>query len=113
MATGAQNRSVAAPQPVSGRDLRITSAQKKDASGEKTEERVEETNLGNPSDGVQVRNKTKYLVQYAATGTQQTKSTQVRDAPANLEAFRSRRGNQIALCKRRKNSPRIPRKSLT
>jgi hypothetical protein len=57
---------------------RVTTIQKKDSSGEKTEQQAE-PNLGNPSDGLQVRAKTKYVVQYAATGTQQTRTTQVVD----------------------------------
>ena len=49
---------------------RVTTIQKKDATGEQTEQQVEEPNLGNPSDGLQARAKTKYVVQYAAAGTQ-------------------------------------------
>jgi hypothetical protein len=41
---------------------RVTTVQNKDASGEKTEEQVEEPNLGTPSDGLQVRSKGKYVV---------------------------------------------------
>ena len=63
---------------------RVTTIQKKDASGERTEEQVEEPNLGTPSNGLQVKTKTKYVVQYAAVGTQQSKTTQVRDSAGNL-----------------------------
>jgi hypothetical protein len=56
---------------------RVTTVQNKDASGEKTEEQVEEPNFGTPSNGLQTKSKTKYVVQYAATGTQKVKSTQV------------------------------------
>ena len=45
----------------------------------RTTEQVEQPNPGNPTDGLQVRAKTKYTVQYAASGTQQTKTIQVRD----------------------------------
>ena len=64
---------------------RVTTVQNKDASGEKTEEQVEEPNLGMPSDGLQVRAKTKYVVQYAGARTQQTKTTQVRDGAGNFK----------------------------
>jgi hypothetical protein len=63
---------------------RVTTIQKKDATGEKTEQQVEEPNLGTPSDALQARAKTKYVVQYAAAGTQQTKTTQVRDSAGNF-----------------------------
>jgi hypothetical protein len=63
---------------------RVTTIQKKDSTGEKTEQQVEEPNLGTPSDGLQSRAKTKYVVQYAAAGTQQTKTTQVRDSAGNF-----------------------------
>jgi hypothetical protein len=48
-------------------------------SDRKTAEQVEQPNPGNPTDGLQVQAKTKYTVQYAASGTQQTKTVQVRD----------------------------------
>jgi hypothetical protein len=63
---------------------RVTSTQKKDASGEKAEEQIEEPNPGTPSNGLQTRAKTKYVVQYAATGTEKTKTTQVRDSAGNF-----------------------------
>jgi hypothetical protein len=63
---------------------RVTTIQKKDGTGEKTEQQVDEPNLGTPSDGLQARAKTKYVVQYAAAGTQQTKTTQVRDSAGNF-----------------------------
>jgi hypothetical protein len=63
---------------------RVTTIQKKDATGEKTEQQAEEPNLGIPSDGLQARAKTKYVVQYAAAGTQQTTTTQVRDSAGNF-----------------------------
>jgi hypothetical protein len=65
-------------------------------AGEKTEQQVEEPNLANPSDGLQVRAKTKYVVQYAAGGTNQTKTIEVRDSNGNfgtvaVEALKSDR----------------------
>jgi hypothetical protein len=63
---------------------RVTTVQKKNSDGETTEQQVEEPNPGNPNDGRQVRAKTKYIVRYGASGTQQTKTTQVRDGNGNL-----------------------------
>ena len=56
---------------------RVTTVRNK--SSDRTTEQVEQPNPGNPTDGLQVRAKTKYTVQYAASGTQQTKTIQVRD----------------------------------
>jgi hypothetical protein len=63
---------------------RVTTIGKKDSNGENVEQHIEERNLGNPSDGLQVSAKTKYVVQYAASGTQQIKTTQVRDSAGNF-----------------------------
>lgn len=63
---------------------RVTTIQKKDSTGEVTEQQIEQPNLGTPSDNLQVKTKTKYVVQYAATGTQQAKTSQVRDSAGNL-----------------------------
>ena len=63
---------------------RVTTVQKKNSDGETTEQRVELPNPGNPSDGRQVRAKTKYIVRYGASGTQQTKTVQVREGDGNL-----------------------------
>jgi hypothetical protein len=59
---------------------RVTTVHIKEASGENTEEQVEEPNLGTPTDGLHVRSKTKYVVHNAATGSQQTKTTQVQNS---------------------------------
>ena len=63
---------------------RVTTVQKKNSDGETTEQQVELPNPGNPSDGRQVRAKTKYVVLYGASGTQQTKTVQVREGDGNL-----------------------------
>jgi len=63
---------------------RVTTVQKKNSDGETTEQQVELPNPGNASDGRQVRAKTKYIVRYGASGTQQTKTVQVRDGNGNL-----------------------------
>jgi hypothetical protein len=56
---------------------RATTVQNKDSNT--TTEWIAQLNPGNPSDGLQAQQKTKYTVQYAASGTQQTKTVQVRD----------------------------------
>ena len=91
---------------------RVSTIQKKDSTGEKTEQQVEERNLGNQSDGLQVSTKAKYVVQYAAAGTQQTKTTQVRDSAGNfsvvsVETQKSDHPAQ-ALEKTIDNSPKVP-----
>jgi hypothetical protein len=58
---------------------RVTTVRNKSSDRKTTEERVQQPNPGNPTDGLQVQAKTKYTVQYAASGTQQTKTVQVRD----------------------------------
>jgi hypothetical protein len=63
---------------------RVTTIQQKDSNGEIIEQQVEEPNAGNPSDSPKVTAKTKYVVRYAASGTQQTKTVQVRDGNGNL-----------------------------
>lgn len=63
---------------------RVTTTQKEDSTGENAERHFEERSLGNPSDGLQVKAKTKYVVQYAAGGTQRTKSVQARDGGGNF-----------------------------
>ena len=65
---------------------RVTTVQNKD-SETKTEQRVEQPNLGNPTDGMQVGSKTKYTVKYAASSTQQTKTVQVRDGSGNFSVY--------------------------
>jgi hypothetical protein len=66
---------------------RVTIVQKKNSSGETTEQQVELPNAGNPSDSRQVRAKTKYTVLYGASGTQATKTVQVRESNGNLSAI--------------------------
>jgi hypothetical protein len=68
-------------------DQRVTTVQKQDSDGKITEQQVTQPNLGNPSDGVQVNGKNKYTVKYAASGTQQTKTIQVRGANGTFTVF--------------------------
>ena len=66
---------------------RNTSNQNKDADKKTTEQQIEQPKPGNPTDGLQVTAKTKYTVHYAATGTQQTKTIQTRDANGNFSVI--------------------------
>ena len=63
---------------------RVTTIQKKDSEGEITEQQVEQRKWGNPSDGPQVTARAKYTVRYAASGSDTTKTVQVRDANGNF-----------------------------
>ena len=66
---------------------RITSTQNKDPDKKTAEQQIEHPKPGNPTDGLQVTAKTKYTVHYAATGTQQTKTIQARDASGNFSVI--------------------------
>jgi hypothetical protein len=76
---------------------RVTTVEKKDSGGKITEQRVEELNPGDPHAGLQVSSKTKYTVQYGASGTQQTKTVQVRDANGafNVISLETRKSDQV------------------
>jgi hypothetical protein len=77
---------------------RVTTVQKKNSDGETTEQQVELPNPGNPNDGRQVRAKTKYIVRYAASATQQTKTIQVHDGNGalNVVSVEKRKSDQAA-----------------
>ncbi len=66
---------------------RVRTVQKKDAGGERTEQQIEEPNLGTPSDGLQTKTRTKYVVQYAATGTQKSKTTEGPNSAGKFSAI--------------------------
>lgn len=68
---------------------RVTTSQKKDSSGEITEQKIEQPNLANPSDGTRVTGRTKYVVKYAAPGTQETRTSEIRDANGNYHVISS------------------------
>jgi hypothetical protein len=65
---------------------RITATLKKDSTGEITEQQIEQPGPGNPSDGPKVIAKTAYVVKYAATGTQRSKTVENRDASGKFKA---------------------------
>jgi len=56
-----------------------TTVQKTDSGGTTTEQQDKEPNPNDPNGGLQVTTKTKYIVRYDASGTQQTKTIQARD----------------------------------
>ena len=76
-------------------DKRVVRTQKKGSTGDTIEEKIEEPNLGNPSDGPKVTGRTKYVVKYASPGTQsspgtqQTKTVEIRDANGNYKVVSS------------------------
>lgn len=78
-------------------NLRVTTVQKKDSDGETTEQQVEQPNPENPTGSRQVGAKTKYTVQYAASGTQQTKTIERRDINSafNVVSTETRSTDQV------------------
>ncbi|HET8924861.1 MAG TPA: hypothetical protein VFN26_17915 [Candidatus Acidoferrum sp.] len=75
---------------------RVTTVQRKDSGGKTTEQQVEQPKSGDPNAGLQVGIKTKYVVQYGASGTQQTKTTQERDinGTSNVVFVETRKSDQ-------------------
>ncbi len=66
---------------------RVTSIEKRDSTGQITEQQVEQPDIGNPSDGVQVGGKNRYTVKYAASSARQTKTVEVRGANGTFTVF--------------------------
>jgi hypothetical protein len=58
---------------------RVTTVQRTDSGGKTTEQQVKRPDPDDPNGGLQVSTRTKYIVRYDASGTQQTKTIQVRD----------------------------------
>jgi hypothetical protein len=75
---------------------RVTTVQKKDSGGKTTEQQVEQPNSGGSNGGLQVSTKTKYIVRYGSSGTQQTKTIQVRDINGsfNMVSVETRKSDQ-------------------
>jgi hypothetical protein len=78
-------------------NLRVSTVQKKDAGVETSAQQVEQPNPGDPKAGLQVSAKTEYIVQYSGSGTQETKTTQVRDVNGtfNLVFVETRKSDQV------------------
>lgn len=64
---------------------RVSKTYKKDSNGEATEEQTEQPNPGNPSDTPKVTGRTRYVVQYAGPGTQQSKTVEIRNSNGNSQ----------------------------
>jgi hypothetical protein len=76
---------------------RVTTVQRKDSGGKTSEQQVERPKSGDPNAGLQVGIKTKYVVQYGASSTQQTKTTQERDINGTLNVVfvETRKSDQV------------------
>lgn len=75
---------------------RVTTTQKKDGTGETTEQLVEEPNPADSNGGLHTTKKTVDVAQSTPSGTQQTKTYQILDANGNLTtiAIRSSKSTQ-------------------
>jgi hypothetical protein len=76
---------------------RVTTVQKNDRGGSTTEQQVEQPYPFDPNVDQQVTKRTKYIVQYAASGTQATKTVQVRDINGKLNVVfeETRKSDQV------------------
>jgi len=76
---------------------RVTTVEKKDSAGKTTVQQVEQPNSGDPISGLQAGVKTKYVVQYGASGSQQIKITQERDinGTLNVVLVETRKSDQV------------------
>ena len=76
---------------------RVTTVQRKDSDGNTTEQQIEQPNPDNANAGLQVNAKTKYTVRYAFSGTQQTKTVQIRDVNGNFNvvSIETETSNQV------------------
>lgn len=76
---------------------RTTTVQNKDSGTKAIERSVTQPNPGNPSDGLQLQTKTKYIVRYAASGTLQTKTIQVRgsDGTFNVVSVETKKSDEV------------------
>jgi hypothetical protein len=76
---------------------RVTTVQKKDSGGETTEQQVEQPNPGDPTAGLKITTKTIDVLRFGASGTQQTKTIQVRDVNGtfNVVSVETRKSDQV------------------
>jgi hypothetical protein len=90
-----ETRSFGLPQNAAESSQRKT-CKLSDSGGKTTEPQVEQPKSGDPNAG-QVGTKTKYVVQYGASGTQQTKTTQERDINGTLNVVfvETRKSDQV------------------
>jgi hypothetical protein len=75
----------------------VTTVQKTDSGGKTTEQQVKQPNPDDPNSGLQVSTRTKYIVRYDASGTQQTKTIQVRDINGtfNVVSVETRKSDEV------------------
>jgi hypothetical protein len=76
---------------------RVTTVQKTDSGGKTTEQQVKQPNPDDPNGGLQVSTRTKYIVRYVASGTQQTKTIQMRDINGtfNVVSVETRKSDEV------------------
>ncbi len=76
---------------------RVTTVQKTDSGGKTTEQQIKQPNPDDPNGGLQVNTRTKYIVRYDASGTQQTKTIQVRDINGtfNVVSVETRKSDEV------------------
>lgn len=76
---------------------KVITVQNSDAAGKTTEQQVEQPVPGDPNSGLQVTAKTQYTVLYGGSGTQQKKTTEVRDVNGSFRvaAFETGKSNQV------------------
>jgi len=75
----------------------VTTVEKTDSGPKTTEQRAKQPNPNDPSEGLQVSRKTKYVVLYNASGTQQTKTVQERDINGtfNVVSVETQKSGQV------------------
>jgi hypothetical protein len=75
----------------------VTTVQKTDSGGKTTEQQVKQPNPDDPNGGLQVSTRTKYIVRYDVSGTQQTKTIQVRDINGtfNVVSVETRKSDEV------------------
>jgi hypothetical protein len=75
----------------------VTTVQKKDSDGKTTDQQGKQPNPDDPNGNLQVNTKTKYIVLYAASGTQQTKTIQERDINGtfNVVSVETQKSGQV------------------
>jgi hypothetical protein len=74
----------------------VTTVQKPDSNGKTTDVQRKQSNPNDPNGSLQVSTKTKYTVRYAASGTEENKTTQERDinGALNVVSAESRKSDQ-------------------
>jgi hypothetical protein len=76
---------------------RVTTVQKNDSVGKTSEQQIEQPNPIDPNGRLQASIKTKYIVQYGASSTQETKTIQATDLNGNFSvvSVETRKSDQV------------------